>query len=90
MSPTQLQVPDAPGVRVTSGVYEGADIPPYYDSLFMLLMTAGADREDAIKVMDRSVSRNLRVEGIKDNYTPASNYNKTPCLYIREFLHPFY
>lgn len=62
---TRLQVPDGPGVRVTSGVYEGADIPPYYDSLFMLLMTAGADREDAIKVMDRSVSRNLRVEGIK-------------------------
>jgi len=30
-----------PGVRVASGVYEGADIPPYYDSLFMLLMTAG-------------------------------------------------
>jgi acetyl-CoA carboxylase biotin carboxylase subunit/propionyl-CoA carboxylase alpha chain len=31
----------------------------------MLLMTAGADREDAIRVMDRSISRNLRVEGVK-------------------------
>ncbi len=62
---TRLQVPMGPGVRVSSGVYEGGDIPPYYDSLFMLLMTAGADREDAIRVMDRSISRNLRVEGIK-------------------------
>jgi acetyl-CoA carboxylase biotin carboxylase subunit/propionyl-CoA carboxylase alpha chain len=62
---TRLQVPMGPGVRVASGVYEGADIPPYYDSLFMLLMTAGADREDAIRVMDRSISRNLRVEGVK-------------------------
>ncbi len=62
---TRLQVPDGPGVRVSSGVYEGADIPPYYDSLFMLLMSAGADRADAIRVMDRSISRNLRVEGIK-------------------------
>jgi acetyl-CoA carboxylase biotin carboxylase subunit/propionyl-CoA carboxylase alpha chain len=62
---TRLQVPQGPGVRVASGVYEGADIPPYYDSLFMLLMTAGADREDAIRVMDRSLSRNLRVEGVK-------------------------
>lgn len=62
---TRLQVPQGPGVRVSSGVYEGADIPPYYDSLFMLLMTAGADREDAVRVMDRSLSRNLRVEGIK-------------------------
>lgn len=62
---TRLQVPDGPGVRVSSGVYEGADIPPYYDSLFMLLMSAGADRADAIRVMDRAISRNLRVEGIK-------------------------
>lgn len=62
---TRLQVPMGPGVRVSSGVYEGADIPPYYDSLFMLLMTAGADREDAIRAMDRSISRNLRVEGVK-------------------------
>ena len=62
---TRLQVPMGPNVRVASGVYEGADIPPYYDSLFMLLMTAGAERKDAIRVMDRSLGRNLRVEGIK-------------------------
>lgn len=62
---TRLHSPQGPGVRISSGVYEGADIPPYYDSLFMLLMSAGADREDAIRVMDRALSRSLRVEGIK-------------------------
>ncbi len=62
---TRLQVPQGPGVRIASGVYEGADIPPYYDSLFMLLIAAGADRADAIRVMDRALSRNLRVEGVK-------------------------
>ncbi|MEW6116627.1 MAG: biotin carboxylase N-terminal domain-containing protein [Nitrospirota bacterium] len=62
---TRLQIPHGPGVRIASGVYEGADIPPYYDSLFMLLMTAGADREDAVRTMDRALGRNLRVEGIK-------------------------
>jgi acetyl-CoA carboxylase biotin carboxylase subunit/propionyl-CoA carboxylase alpha chain len=62
---TRLQVPQGPGVRIASGVYEGADIPPYYDSLFMLLITAGADRADAIRVMDRTLSRNLRVEGVR-------------------------
>jgi len=31
----------------------------------MLIMSTGADREDAIRVMDRSLSRNLRVEGVK-------------------------
>jgi len=62
---TRLQIPQGPGVRIATGVYEGADIPPYYDSLFMLLITAGADRADAIRVMDRALGRNLRVEGIK-------------------------
>lgn len=62
---SRLYAPQGPGVRISSGVYEGADIPPYYDSLFMLLMTAGADREDAIRVMDRALSRNFRVEGVK-------------------------
>ncbi|HXY54865.1 MAG TPA: biotin carboxylase N-terminal domain-containing protein [Nitrospirota bacterium] len=62
---TRLQIPMGPNVRVASGVYEGGDIPAYYDSLFMLLMTAGADRKDAIRVMDRSLGRNLRVEGVK-------------------------
>lgn len=62
---TRLQVPQGPGVRIASGTYEGADIPPYYDSLFMLLITAGSDRGDAIHVMDRALSRNLRVEGVK-------------------------
>ncbi|MDX9714825.1 MAG: biotin carboxylase N-terminal domain-containing protein [Dissulfurispiraceae bacterium] len=62
---TRLKIPDGPGVRIANGVYEGSDIPPYYDSLFMLLMTAGPDRGDAIKTMDRALSKNLRVEGVK-------------------------
>src|SRR4030043_1023325 len=65
---TRLQVPQGPAVRVASGVYEGADIPPYYDSLFMLLMTAGADRADAIRVMDGGHGGNPRVGG---GETPA-------------------
>ena len=62
---TRLLVPQGPGVRIAAGVYEGADIPPYYDSLIMLLITAGVNRNDAIRVMDRALGRNLRVEGVK-------------------------
>lgn len=62
---TRLEIPMGPGVRVASGAYQGGSIPPYYDSLFMLIMTAGPDREDAIRAMDRSISRGLRVEGVK-------------------------
>ncbi len=62
---SRLLVPQGQAVRVTSGVFEGADVPPYYDSLIMLVMTSGADRADAIRGMDRALGRNLRVEGIE-------------------------
>ncbi|WP_245542832.1 acetyl-CoA carboxylase biotin carboxylase subunit [Thermodesulfobacterium hveragerdense] len=53
---TRLEIPQGPGIRVASGVYEGAEVPPYYDSLIMLVMSAGADRSEAIRVMDRALS----------------------------------
>ena len=62
---TRLEIPQGPGIRVSSGVYEGAEVPPYYDSLLMLVMAAGADRREALRVMDRALSRGLRVEGVK-------------------------
>ncbi len=62
---SRLQFPTGPWLRIATGVYEGADIPPYYDSLTMLIMTTGRTRDGAIKVMDRTLSRNLRIEGVK-------------------------
>lgn len=82
---TRLMVPHGPAVRVASGVYEGADIPPYYDSLFMLLMTTGADREDAIRVMDRALSRGLRVEGVKTLQPLLLSIIRHPAFIAGEF-----
>jgi acetyl-CoA carboxylase biotin carboxylase subunit/propionyl-CoA carboxylase alpha chain len=62
---SRLRTPEGPNVRVASGVYQGASVPPYYDSLLMLIMSAGHDREDALNVMDRALGRSLRVEGVK-------------------------
>lgn len=62
---SRLRTPEGPNVRVASGIYQGASVPPYYDSLLMLIMTAGHDREDALNVMDRALGRSLRVEGVK-------------------------
>lgn len=62
---SRLQVIQGHSVRVSQGIYEGANIPPYYDSLIMLIMSSGSDREEAIRVMERTLSRNLRVEGVK-------------------------
>lgn len=82
---TRLQEPLGPGVRISSGVYEGADIPSYYDSLIMLLMTAGADRADAIRSMDRSLSRNLRVEGVKTLQPLLLSIIRHPAFIAGEF-----
>jgi acetyl-CoA carboxylase biotin carboxylase subunit/propionyl-CoA carboxylase alpha chain len=62
---SRLRVPDGPNIRVYSGIYEGAQVPPYYDSLLMLIMSTGHDRDDALNVMDRALGRSLRVEGVK-------------------------
>ena len=61
----RLRTPEGPNIRVASGIYQGASVPPYYDSLLMLIMSAGHDREDALNVMDRALGRSLRVEGVK-------------------------
>nr|WP_044200406.1 biotin carboxylase N-terminal domain-containing protein [Oscillochloris trichoides] len=62
---THLRAPLGPNVRVIQGAAEGEEIPPYYDSLFMLLMASGTDRADALRVLDRAISGDLRLEGIK-------------------------
>ena len=62
---SRLKLPQGPNIRIISGVYEGADIPPYYDSLLSLLMTAGPDRSHAIRVMDHALGKSIRIEGVK-------------------------
>jgi propionyl-CoA carboxylase alpha chain len=37
-------VPEGGGVRVDTGVYEGGEIPMYYDSMIAKLIVHGADR----------------------------------------------
>ena len=44
-------MPEGGGVRVDTGVYEGGEIPMYYDSMIAKLIVHGADRADAITRM---------------------------------------
>ena len=61
---TAFRVPGGPGVRVDTGAYSDAVIPPYYDSLVAKLITHGRDRSEAIARMRRSLE-GFVVEGIK-------------------------
>ena len=60
--------PPAPqnGVRVDTGVYEGGEIPMYYDSMIAKLITHGANREEAMNKM-RSALNEFVIRGIHSN-----------------------
>jgi acetyl-CoA carboxylase, biotin carboxylase subunit len=59
-----LDVPGGPGVRVDSAIYQGYEIPPFYDSLVAKLIVWALTREEAINRARRAL-REYRIEGIK-------------------------
>jgi propionyl-CoA carboxylase alpha chain len=61
----QPPVEDA-GVRVDTGVYEGGEIPMYYDSMIAKLIVHGKDRAEAISKM-RAALNAFVVRGIASN-----------------------
>jgi acetyl/propionyl-CoA carboxylase alpha subunit len=60
------QEPSGPGIRVDSGVYEGAEISVFYDPLISKLLSYGKDRKQAITRMLRALSE-YRISGVANN-----------------------
>ena len=54
------------GVRVDTGVYEGGEIPMYYDSMIAKLIVHGRDRAEAITKM-RAALNAFVIRGISSN-----------------------
>lgn len=54
------------GVRVDTGVYEGGEIPMYYDSMIAKLIVHGKDRADAILKMQAALNEFV-IRGIHSN-----------------------
>ena len=50
-----LNLPGGPGVRLDTHIYQGYEIPPYYDSLVAKLITYGRNRQEAIHIMQRAL-----------------------------------
>ncbi len=61
---TSLRTPGGPGVRDDSGVFEGFEIPIYYDPIISKLVVWGKDREEAVARMKRALSEYV-VTGVK-------------------------
>jgi propionyl-CoA carboxylase alpha chain len=59
-------VPEGGGVRVDTGVYEGGEIPMYYDSMIAKLIVHGLDRADAIARMREALNAFV-IRGISSN-----------------------
>ena len=56
--------PAAPHLRIDTHVFEGAVIPPFYDSLVAKVIVHGADRAVATERMRRALDE-LRVDGVR-------------------------
>ncbi len=61
-----MPVPPGGGVRVDTGVYEGGEIPMYYDSMIAKLVVHGRDRFDAIARM-REALNSFVIRGVSSN-----------------------
>ena len=58
-----LNQPGGPGVRIDSHVYEGYNMPPYYDSILAKLIVFGKNRSEAIARLRRALSE-YTIEGV--------------------------
>lgn len=61
---TSLRTPGGPGVRDDSGVFEGFEIPIYYDPIISKLVVWGKDRQEAVVRMKRALGEYI-VTGVK-------------------------
>jgi len=59
-----LRVPHGPGVRDDSGMYEGGEVPIYYDPMISKLITWAGDRPTALARMKRALAE-YEVRGIR-------------------------
>ncbi len=61
---TELVEPGGPGVRIESGIFEGFEVPIFYDPLIAKLLVWAPTRESAISRMRRALSE-YKIQGIK-------------------------
>ena len=63
---TGLHLPGGQGIRVDTAIYDGYQVPPYYDSMLVKLIVHGENRADAIAKMQSALGEVI-IEGIDTN-----------------------
>jgi propionyl-CoA carboxylase alpha chain len=79
-----LPMPEQGGVRVDTGVYEGGEIPMYYDSMIAKLIVHGRDRDEAIAKMREALNAFV-IRGIASNITFHSALLAQPAFAAGDF-----
>jgi acetyl-CoA carboxylase biotin carboxylase subunit len=57
-------LPGGPGVRIDTGIYQGYNISPFYDSMIAKLIVIGDNRQEAIARMERALGEFV-IEGVR-------------------------
>ena len=77
------------GLRVDSAIYQGYEIPPYYDSMLAKVIVHGRDRDEAIAKMKRALYEFI-IEGVDTNIEYQNkilnNRQFEKCQYNTSFL----
>ncbi len=63
---THIDIPYGVGVRVDGSIYEGFEIPLFYDPLIAKLIVWGKDRKEAMERTRRSL-KEFKITGVKNN-----------------------
>ncbi len=63
---THIDIPYGVGVRVDGSIYEGFEIPLYYDPLIAKLIVWGKDRKEALERSRRALQE-FKITGVKNN-----------------------
>lgn len=71
-----MYFPGGKGVRIDTAVYNGYEVPAYYDSMLAKLIVHAKTRKEAISKM-RSALGEVIIEGVDTMWTISMNYESS-------------
>ncbi len=76
---THIDIPYGVGVRVDGSIYEGFEIPLFYDPLIAKLIVWGKDRAEALERSRRALQE-FKITGVKNNLRFLERIMHTPAF----------
>ncbi|MGH8877769.1 MAG: acetyl-CoA carboxylase biotin carboxylase subunit [Stackebrandtia sp.] len=62
----RVRLPDGPGIRVDTHIFDGYHVPPFYDSLLAKIIVSAPDRRQALELLSTALD-DTACEGITTN-----------------------